>query len=339
VARMLDLGSDGGIAAELETLRDRVVRQLEEKGYMKSRVGYADPFCENVPVSMLLDEVHRAAGMSVCPRFWQDAVDLLGHHDEGAWITLARLTGFLLSWLQEAVVWESSTSMGSWVPQSAIERDDIGGLPVSLHIYDVSQNEKIQKLNRILAHESSPLKLGGVFHAGVEVNGMEWSYGFSNSLTKPGVACTVPKAHPQHHFRETVACKRTRLNPQDISDIISTLIEEYPGYDYDLLRRNCCNFADDFLQRLGVGGLPGWVHRLARIGANVDTMVSTAQAMKQRIMRPPRTSGPPLYRPNNSRRSGESNGNKDWRTPDFDDDWSQDPDMPVGIWGRPRCLD
>jgi len=55
VARMLDLGSDGGIAAELETLRDRVVRQLEEKGYMKSRVGYADPFCENVPVSMLLD--------------------------------------------------------------------------------------------------------------------------------------------------------------------------------------------------------------------------------------------------------------------------------------------
>ena len=44
---------------------------------------------------------------------------------------------------------------------------------VQLHIYDVSQDEKIANLNRWLAPQGSPLKFGGVFHAGVEVTSLE----------------------------------------------------------------------------------------------------------------------------------------------------------------------
>ena len=40
---------------------------------------------------------------------------------------------------------------------------------VQLHVYDVSKDEKIGSINRWLAPRSSPLKFGGVFHAGVEV--------------------------------------------------------------------------------------------------------------------------------------------------------------------------
>ena len=34
---------------------------------------------------------------------------------------------------------------------------------------------------QVLAHKHFPLKFGGVFHAGVEVNGMEYCFGFSAS--------------------------------------------------------------------------------------------------------------------------------------------------------------
>ena len=49
----------------------------------------------------------------------------------------------------------------------------------------------------------------------------------------------------------------------------------YPGGDYDLLRRNCCHFADDFARRLGVGGIPSWIMRLAKIGAGVEPWPSS----------------------------------------------------------------
>merc|ERR1711972_1081735 len=78
------------------------------------------------------------------------------------------------------------------------------GHMVYIHVYDVSQTEGIQKLNRILAHKHAPLKLGGVFHAGVEVNGLEWSFGYQPHETRSGVGCNTPKEHPQHHFRQTV---------------------------------------------------------------------------------------------------------------------------------------
>merc|ERR1712050_376386 len=110
----------------------------------------------------------------------------------------------------------------------------------------------------------------------------EWSYGFSTSETQSGICCVEPRTHPQHHYRQTIILRSTKTKAEDIADIISDLIEDYPGDDYDLLRRNCCHFADDFCHRLGVGGIPGWVHRLARLGATIDTMLQNApQPIKQ----------------------------------------------------------
>merc|ERR1719321_1562426 len=89
-------------------------------------------------------------------------------------------------------------------------------------------------------------------------------------MTVPGISCVEPKTNPQHTFRQTVSMKYTKVAPEDVAELISLLIEEYPGDDYDLLRRNCCHFADDFSRRLGAGRIPSWIHRLARVGARVD---------------------------------------------------------------------
>merc|ERR1712032_793128 len=128
-------------------------------------------------------------------------------------------------------------------------------------------------LNKVLAHRNSPLKFGGVFHAGIEVNGLEYGYGATFSESQSGICCVVPMQHPCHRFRQTVLLRSTHLSPEEISELLFQLIEEYPGDDYDLLRRNCCHFADDFARRLGAGGIPRWVHRLARVGAGVDAMM------------------------------------------------------------------
>ncbi|CAE8680176.1 unnamed protein product [Polarella glacialis] len=150
------------------------------------------------------------------------------------------------------------------------------GLRVRLHIYDVSLEPNVQLFNRILAHESSPLKFGGVFHAGVEVNGLEWAFGQSEDENVSGISCCAPKKHLKHHYRETVKLPRTNLSPEEVARLMSELLEQYPGDEYDLLHRNCCHFADDFSQRLGVGNIPSWVYRLARIGASLDRLLEFA---------------------------------------------------------------
>lgn len=140
-----------------------------------------------------------------------------------------------------------------------------------LNVYDVSRSSGVWLLNQMLAHGHAPWKLGGIFHAGVEVHGLEWSFGSGeDGGSTSGISCHKPRQHPQHHFRQTVRLRRTWLSKSEITNILSAMLEEYPGGSYDLLQRNCCHFADDLCSRLGAGCLPDWVHRLARTGAAIS---------------------------------------------------------------------
>jgi len=265
--RVADTGmlSEDWLSCELETFRDQVTRRLDGARGDPGAPQLVGATPAGVSGPALADEVSRAAGMSAQPRFWQWVARTMGPRGPPGRLSLEDLTSLLHAWLKQAAMWkQASNEVAAMVQRQAT-------LPVFLNIYDVSMEEGIQKINRVLAHEYSPLKLGGVFHAGVVVNGLEWSFGFSDSDTKPGVSCIVPRSSLQHHFRETVLCGHTHLPASEVTRIVSELLEEYPGPDYDLLRRNCCHFADDFSRRLGAGRIPGWVHRLARLGARVDT--------------------------------------------------------------------
>lgn len=147
-----------------------------------------------------------------------------------------------------------------------------------VHIYDVSHEVVLQKLNKVLANKNSVFKLGGVFHAGVEVGGLEWSFGWNGADGATGVVSDEPKQNPMHTFRQSIFLGKTQLSITEVVALISDMVEQYPGSAYDLLQMNCCTFADDFCQRLGVGGLPKWVHRLARAGAKVDSVFKRARS-------------------------------------------------------------
>eukprot|EP00747_Dinoflagellata_sp_TGD_P180955 gnl/TRDRNA2_/TRDRNA2_34276_c0_seq1.p1 gnl/TRDRNA2_/TRDRNA2_34276_c0~~gnl/TRDRNA2_/TRDRNA2_34276_c0_seq1.p1 ORF type:complete len:251 (-),score=34.99 gnl/TRDRNA2_/TRDRNA2_34276_c0_seq1:89-781(-) len=223
--------------------------------------------------------------MSAVPDFWSRCACTLKEQQAFCEeMRLEELTGLMLAWLHEAAAWQDShgvTIIPVSRPMSSTREES--GLPVSLNIYDVSHEVVFKRINMVLAHKRSPVKLGGVFHAGVEVHGLEWSYGFSESETVPGISCVEPGTDTRHRFRQSVKMRPTKVPPDEIAIIISDLLEEYPGDDYSLLRRNCCHFADDFLVRLGVGRAPAWVYRLARMGAKVQSAVEVAQSIRDRL--------------------------------------------------------
>jgi len=273
-----------GLLLELETFRDGLLRNLEISNMESSQAANA----QELPLSGVLEAVHLAAAMSENASFWQSAEKALDDFEEGSKLTVEDVTLAILQWLRYAVVWtslqlerpSSAFSSVSEAGQTGKSTDAAEGLPVYVNIYDVSQEESVHKLNKWLAHRNSPLKFGGVFHAGIEVNGLEWSFGLSLAETLPGVSCCEPRVHPAHRFRQAHRLKNTTMSAEDIGDLISKLLEEYPGSDYDLLRRNCCHFADDFSRRLGAGKIPRWVHRLARVGARVDGLMQAVSGRK-----------------------------------------------------------
>lgn len=104
------------------------------------------------------------------------------------------------------------------------------------------------------------------------MNGLEWSYGATVCDTSCGIACNEPRDHPQHRYRQTIFMGYTFLSPEEVAALLGDFIEEYPGDDYDLLRRNCCHFADEMCIKLGVGHIPSWIYRFARIASTLDTV-------------------------------------------------------------------
>lgn len=256
------------IGAELDALRDSILRRDE-----------SPDSTQVIQACTVIDAVNAAAASSSFPLFWSMAVETVNSLTEAAHqFSLEDLAVMMLPWIEAASTWEQR-HLEQRTSREARLREREEGLMVNVHVYDVSQEEKVQKLNRVLAHQYSPLKLGGVFHAGIEVLGLEWAYGASDDATRPGVSCMKPRSHPMHHYRQSMFLGRTPLSEGEIGEIISSMLEEYPGDDYDLLRRNCCHFADDFARRLKVGGIPGWVCRLASIGAGLENALQKAQGI------------------------------------------------------------
>eukprot|EP00438_Fugacium_kawagutii_P035140 Skav218780 [mRNA] locus=scaffold1372:415549:420987:- [translate_table: standard] len=125
-----------------------------------------------------------------------------------------------------------------WCCEGEASSDEEDGLTeVIVHVYDVSHNSKVEQANDIL------YKLGtGIFHAAVEVYGLEWSYGKSKGS---GVFCCPPRSCKAHHFRESVPMGRTRLTKQEVQDILEEMKQEWRGPDYELLKHNCTHFSDE----------------------------------------------------------------------------------------------
>jgi len=146
---------------------------------------------------------------------------------------------------------------------------------VSINVYDITNtpnahaNEAIKTLNRFTR---DTFGLGGIFHGAVEVNGEEWSFGYCPYGT--GVYSCTPKGNPNYTFRESIPLGVTSISAPQFRRSIEGLQDEWQGWTYDLLSRNCNHFCEALVEILGVGPLPAWVNRFA---VNADYALETSQ--------------------------------------------------------------
>lgn len=144
---------------------------------------------------------------------------------------------------------------------------------VTLHVYSVSTAASVERVNKVLGKVCKT----GAFHAAVEVYSKEWSFGATGKGT--GVFCCSPKECEAHTYLHSLPMGSIALSKTQVLASIGRLAKEWQGEDYDLLRCNCCHFADALLAELGLGPLPRQFLSLAGAGAAIVDRALLAKAI------------------------------------------------------------
>jgi len=139
---------------------------------------------------------------------------------------------------------------------------------VKLIVYDLDGSAEIFVLNQLLR----PLGTG-IFHCGIQVMNEEWSFR-GGRREGTGVFNCTPGTCANLHPREIVRLGSVLLPEGKVREILETMKVQWPSRGYDMLRRNCSHFCDEFCQHLGVGTLPQWVKNMAQTGAGLASMTS-----------------------------------------------------------------
>mmetsp|Transcript_46636 Transcript_46636/g.84156 ORF Transcript_46636/g.84156 Transcript_46636/m.84156 type:complete len:273 (+) Transcript_46636:72-890(+) len=134
---------------------------------------------------------------------------------------------------------------------------------VTLHLYDLGADAKVGQANAYMEACGT-----GAFHGGLEVYGKEYSYGYVPDGS--GIFTNEPKGCKAHTYRESIDLGTTSKTEDEVAQIIEDLKLEWPGFEYDLLRKNCCFFSAAFAEKLGADPVPSWVTSLAAAGATVS---------------------------------------------------------------------
>lgn len=156
---------------------------------------------------------------------------------------------------------------------------EMNPVPVRCNVYHVGKSEgllSVRTANGLLKVMGS-----GAFHAAIQIYDMEWSFGAIDEGT--GIFGCGPKACDMHDYKETVELGTVTHSREYVDRLLDELEGAWLGEDYDLLRKNCTHFSNEFAMRLGVGQIPGWTMNLATIGATLeDTACKGAELRRAR---------------------------------------------------------
>eukprot|EP01064_Diplonema_japonicum_P006698 TRINITY_DN14542_c0_g1_i1.p1 TRINITY_DN14542_c0_g1~~TRINITY_DN14542_c0_g1_i1.p1 ORF type:complete len:185 (+),score=31.51 TRINITY_DN14542_c0_g1_i1:44-598(+) len=151
---------------------------------------------------------------------------------------------------------------------------------VTLHVYDVTNVAVTKYVNKVFKDAAS---VGGAFHGGIEVYGVEWSFGCTTSDCS-GIFTEEPAKCSMHRYKESLDMGETNMSESEVKDLLQSMAPDWKGNTYDLLSKNCCSFCDAFAKALGVGPIPTWVNRFAGAGSSVREMGSSALTDANRAM-------------------------------------------------------
>jgi len=131
---------------------------------------------------------------------------------------------------------------------------------VAISLYDLRGTWGLNLATRLLG-------LGGAYHVGVEVYGLEWSYGWTSRGT--GVYVGQVGQSWLGPLRERVPLGRTPFSAHEVVTILEELRKDWVGPRYHPLRHNCGHFSAELAQRLRVDAVPTWLNAFAGLGDSV----------------------------------------------------------------------
>eukprot|EP00913_Durusdinium_trenchii_P031195 g29211.t1 len=249
------------------------------------------PSCASRIACALAESQHRRLFARLEPILAQKAGHLLPHHQarlaHAAELAFGRTSGSTLSTLSVGFseikkCCPVSANLGQNCSRTS-DSADVGVIfkergrnpvPVSLNIYDLGSSGQMSFVNSVLKPFDS-----GAFHCGIEVYGLEWSYSDIRDVkvdrARTGIFSSWPKHSPGHRFVETVDMGFTTKTEVQVLYIIAQMEANWPINKYNILRKNCCHFADELVKNLGLRGVPQRVLNLSEAGASV---IDVAQA-------------------------------------------------------------
>lgn len=160
---------------------------------------------------------------------------------------------------------------GDSVENGSVPHDEVRGSEVCLNIYDLG--EGCVAANTLC---SDIFHVGGAFHVGVEVHGIEIFFG------RNGVETCQPRRADVHVFRKSVRMGWTPLCMRQIKQIVANM--GWNGADYDLLRQNCCSFASALCNQLVGRSLPNWVDRVPQALARAMSYKMVAKVTSRAML-------------------------------------------------------
>jgi hypothetical protein len=128
----------------------------------------------------------------------------------------------------------------------------------------------------------------GVYHAGIEVLGSEWSFGMSSDAANDPNVDGVFSVRPRKavgEFKEAVLLGHINppLTPEKVQSVLDSLRPQWKAATYHLLNRNCCLFSHAFALALNPEfdrTFPHQIYRAAGVGSKVlpDSAVASLTA-------------------------------------------------------------
>mmetsp|Transcript_1962 Transcript_1962/g.4071 ORF Transcript_1962/g.4071 Transcript_1962/m.4071 type:complete len:258 (+) Transcript_1962:31-804(+) len=117
----------------------------------------------------------------------------------------------------------------------------------------------------------------GLYHVGVEVQGVEWIFSPVPDARGRGVH-QLPLRDKRP--RKLVPLGRSVLNAEEVAIVLDQLASQWQACHYHLFERNCGHFAMEVCQRLQVGPFPTWATCLAKHLAPLATCKRLAAMLK-----------------------------------------------------------
>lgn len=132
------------------------------------------------------------------------------------------------------------------------------GVPVLLHVYNLSEAfAPLNAFTRTLAN-------GGIYHAALEIFGIEYSFGCD------GIFVSSPRENPRHSYCESIYLGDCYLTNLQLKQMLGVMKYGWKGKTYDIFSKNCCDFCQELAIELGVGEIPSWVNSLAKTAEPID---------------------------------------------------------------------